>query len=62
MNNKEVLADRIVVYRNAIPNREEIIKNIKKDQYWEKWYDVGKQIIVTNSNEFAFNDFPDKKT
>lgn len=56
---REILADRIVVYRNAIPNNEAIIQALKNSPYWEKWYDVGQQIpIAAQDHEFNFDFFP----
>jgi hypothetical protein len=60
--NREILADRIVVYRNAIPYKEELINKLKVSPYWEKWYDVGKQIpIPSNENDFNFKTPPSKE-
>jgi hypothetical protein len=58
---KDILADRIVVYRNAIPHKAELIKVLKESTYWEKWYDVGKQIpIPSDEYNFNFQAFPTK--
>lgn len=56
---KEILADRVIVYRNAISCKNELVDALKNSKYWEKWYDVGKQIpIGAQDHEFNFKDFP----
>jgi hypothetical protein len=54
---KEILADRVIVYRNAIPNAEEWANQLLNLNYWEKWYDVGQQISLGGVNSL-FNSFP----
>jgi hypothetical protein len=59
---KEILADRVIVYKNAIPNNEEIIQFLKTTDHWQKWYDVGKQIgIAPNDSELYFDNFPTRE-
>ena len=59
---RDILADRIVVYRNAIPYNNELIKVLKESSYWEKWYDVGQQIPVPSDEyNFNFNSFPTRE-
>ena len=59
---REILANGIVVYRNAIPHLQELINNLKKTTYWEKWYDVGQQITIAPVNKaFSFKNAPTKE-
>ena len=59
---REILANGIVVYRNAIPHLQELIKELQNSQYWEKWYDVGKQIpIPSDEQNFNFKNAPTKE-
>lgn len=60
---KDILADKIIVYRNAIPNNEKIIQALKEFKDWNKWYDVGHQFnIPTNDKDFFFGTtYPDRK-
>lgn len=58
---KEILADNIIVYRNAIPNNDKIIKALKDFNMWDKWYDVGYQInIPAPEPDFFFGAYPTK--
>ena len=59
---KDILANKIVVYRNAIPHLEELIEILKKSEYWIKWYDVGEQIpIDADEINFNFKNFPNQE-
>lgn len=60
--NKEILSDHIIVYRNAIPHNKEIIRFLKNYQLWEKWYDVGEQIVIPAPQQgFHFESYPTKE-
>jgi hypothetical protein len=59
---KEVLADNIIVYRNAVPNVQELVETLKSCSYWEKWYDVGQQISMPGYDPtFNFSHQPSKE-
>jgi hypothetical protein len=50
------------VYRNAIPHVQEIIKFLREYKYWEKWYDVGKQIhFPVDEKVFNFKNAPTRE-
>jgi hypothetical protein len=59
---KEILYNGVVVYRNAVPNKEKIINFLKECDYWQDWYDVGKEIpLAANDNIFNYQTFPTKE-
>lgn len=58
MNNIEILYDKILVFRNAILNPEEIIDFIEQNGTWTPWYDVGEQIVFNPELTVLFNTFP----
>lgn len=55
---REILTDNIVVYRNAIPDKEQWLEDLKNSKYWQKWYDVGQQIQLSPKTMSMFTDFP----
>jgi hypothetical protein len=55
---KEILYPKVVVYRDAFPNPEILVDRLKRYQDWEKWYDVGKQIVIGRGLSGNFDNFP----
>lgn len=59
--NIEIIYPGIMVFRNGISNPEEIVKQLSEYQDWEKWYDIGEQIIINPMSYHSFENFPNKE-
>lgn len=60
-NKIEIIYPRIMVFRNAISNINEIIDQLSKFSKWDPWYDIGEQIIFNSMMSHRFNEFPTRK-
>lgn len=58
---KEILANNVIVYREAIPHYETLLNILEDSNLWEKWYDVGQQIPIAATHGFSFKEFPSKE-
>jgi hypothetical protein len=59
---REILENGVIVYRSAIPFMEELVTVLKDSPYWEKWYDVGRQIAIPPyDRDMFFEGFPSEE-
>lgn len=59
--NIEIPYPKIMVFRNAIKEPEKIVQELSKYRDWEKWYDIGEQIIFNPMNFLRFEKFPNEE-
>jgi hypothetical protein len=57
-DNIEIIYPGIMVFRNGIKNAVKIVEQLSKYQDWEKWYDIGEQILFNPMAYHRFEHFP----
>jgi hypothetical protein len=57
-DNIEIIYPRIMVFRNGISEPEKIVEQLSKFSNWDKWYDIGEQILFNPMCTHQFNNFP----
>lgn len=60
-NNIEIIYPGIMVFRSGISNPELMIETLSKYNKWEKWYDVGEQVLFNSMSYHYFDQFPTKE-
>lgn len=60
-DNIEIIYPGIMVFRNGISNSDKIIEELSNYKDWEKWYDIGEQIIMNPMSYHRFENFPKNK-
>lgn len=57
-DNIEIIYPRIMVFRNGISNPEKIVEQLANYTTWEKWYDIGEQILFNPMITHRYDNFP----
>lgn len=59
--NIEIIYPGIMVFRNGIKEPEKMIETLSAYNNWEKWYDVGEQVLFNPMSYHYFHSFPSRE-
>lgn len=60
-DNIEIIYPGIMVFRSGIKNPEKMIDILSQYNNWEKWYDVGEQVLFNSMSYHYFDSFPSQE-